>query len=71
MLAAPGIRDLAQIGIDSIYIILHCLIKGSIDMVAALLDLLQHQLTGSIVPLEAGLLGHRLGNILNNRIAKP
>ena len=43
---------------------------GSIDMIAALLNLLHHHLAGRGVPLEAGLLCHCLGHILQNSIRK-
>ena len=70
LLTTAGIGNFIDIVVDSVYLVLHPFINGGIDVIAGLLDLLHHHLTGSGIPLEACLLGQHFGNIFQNRIAK-
>ena len=50
LLAAAGIGNFRKICVDPVYLCLHTHINGSIDMVAATLDLLHAKLLGCTVP---------------------
>ena len=71
LLSASGIRNLGQILIDSINLVLHVHINGGVDIVAASLDLLHIKLLGIVVPGHSVLLSQSLGHILQNGIHKP